>query len=116
MNKPLTKESMDEETYTLEKLRLMNALDGDKELMFREQVDKKIKDAVEWLMHKVKEHQGLRVKDVLEAFPALYSEVKGKPPKTPTNLQAKDEWEHDPEGCGLCAIGKERRKTKERVE
>ena len=37
------KNELDEETFTLEKVRLMNALDGKKELMWRSMVDAKLK-------------------------------------------------------------------------
>ena len=46
--KPLTKKSMDEETFTLEKARRLNQSEGSKKLMWRKQVDKKIKSSIEY--------------------------------------------------------------------
>jgi hypothetical protein len=78
--------------------------DKQKYFMVGEKVylEKDIKDAVEWLEDRICSHSKYDgtwkspiLEDIEEAFPALYSEVKGKPPKTPTNLHAKDECEHN---------------------
>jgi len=73
MNKPKT--SLEEETYTLEQLRKMTALSGDKKLIFLTQAEKVLADQkakiLLWFANKIPIEKYVFDKEFLEEFEEL---------------------------------------------